>query len=115
MVPILYIIDTRTRYSAATALENEELELCQQAINKFAEPWISNFGCPKNIISGNVVMSSREFNFMATSAWINVYSTDSEANWSNNICEQQNRVLEDMINKIKSEVASSYNMGNQFP
>ena len=102
----MYMIDTCTRYTVAAALD-EELELCQQVIDKFAELWVSIFGCPKKIVSDHEVISSKEFKFMAMSAGINVHSDDAEATGSNKICEQQNRVLGDRINIIRSEVNCS--------
>ena len=67
--------------------------------------WITIFGCPKKIVSGNVSeFANNEFRALAQSMNIEVATTGFASPWYNSLCEHYNQVLGEMVYKIREEV-----------
>lgn len=102
--PILYMIDSLTRFSASSVLTSNR---SKSVIDSILNNWIAIFGPPGKFVSSNEDFANDEFISMAKSFNITVVTTSSESTWSNDICERYNSVLGEMICEILGEVDCS--------
>ena len=103
--PILHLIDTLTRYSAAVVLKNKQPK---EILDKIFLHWISIFGRPQKIIRDNGgEFANEKFRSMAESLGIYVCTTAAESPWSNGLVERYYQVIGEMVNSILNEVDCS--------
>ena len=101
-----HMIDEFTRFSNAVIIKSKATRV---VTNKLIQCWISLFGSPKRVLSGNGgEFESSEFKDMCENFNIKVVTTPAEAPWSNGIWEQDNHILTETLLKIKEDVNCSW-------
>ena len=102
---ILHLIDSATRYTAATLIKTKKKEVVMERIMAI---WIAYFGAPKkfhNDCGGEFCNEVLEE--MHHKLGIEISSTPSEAPFSNGIVERNNKVLYEATMKTKEDIGCS--------
>ena len=94
----LVIVDIATRYCSAIVIRDKNPKTI---IKGLFLTWISHFGAPRKLLSDN----GGEFNNvdmrqLGESFNMKIMTTAAQSPWSNGICERQNAVIGDLVNKI---------------
>ena len=100
-VHLLHMIDMATRLSAGAVIHSKKPEVIVREIFK---QWISVYGTPEKFLSDN----GGEFNNpslreLCEKCNIVVLTTAAESPWSNGVVESHNRVIADMVRKVKAD------------
>ena len=100
---ILHMIDSKTRYSAATLVSNKKSATIIKAVYRI---WISYFGSPsgKFLSDNGGEFNNEQYREMNEKLNVESITTAAESPFSNGIVERHNLVLIEAMNKtIKSE------------
>ena len=98
-------IDEFSRFSSAINVKTKSSKIIT---GKFLQNWISVFGPPSKISSGN----EGEFvsqNFIDSCENFNInITTPAKSPWSNGVCERHNKILTDIVLKIKEDIKRTW-------
>jgi len=98
---ILHVIDTVTRYTAATQVKNKTAE---EIITKIFRSWIAIFGRPAEFLTDNGgEFVNQSFNEMCQLYDIRICTSPAESPWSNGVVERHNAILGKMIESVREE------------
>ena len=103
----MHIIDEFSCYSSAVTINTKSLSVIA---NHFLKNWISLFGCPEQFFSNNggELVSKHNLIDLCENFDIKILTTPAESPWSNDLCERHNKILTDMLLKIKEVRSCSW-------
>ena len=98
---ILHIIDTVTRFSIATPVNNKTAD---EILTKVFMKWIAIFGRPLEFMTDNGgEFVNDKFNDMCALLNVTVRTSPAESPWCNGTVERHNAILGDMIEAVLEE------------
>ena len=98
---ILHLIDLFSRYSTACAHRSKKQSVMIDAVLK---TWISYFGRPKRFLADNGgEFLNEEYKEICEVFSIEEAKTTAESPWSNGVCECQNAILKESVQKTIDE------------
>lgn len=98
----LVMVDHATRYTNAVVIPNK---MAGTIIKHVIQNWISLFGAPDKFLTDNgCEFNNHEFRELGEAFNIKILTTAAESPWSNGVCERQNAVIGDSVEKIVSDV-----------
>ena len=93
-----HVIDEFTRFSNAVTVHTKSSAIIAEEVFQM---WICIFGPPKQIFSDNGGIISQYFVDLCENFNINIKIIPAESPWSNGLCEHHNKILSDIIVKLK--------------
>ncbi|XP_057299172.1 uncharacterized protein LOC130629827 [Hydractinia symbiolongicarpus] len=94
----LHLIDTFTKYSAATVIHSKRKEVI---VKKIFEIWIGTFGCAgKFMVDNGGEFDNSEFIDFCENFNIRVVTTAAESPWSNGIVDRHNAIIGETVRKL---------------
>lgn len=97
----LHLIDTFTKYSAATVIHSKRKEVI---VKKIFEIWIGTFGCAgKFMVDNGGEFDNSEFIDFCEKLNIRIVTTAAESPWSNGIVERHNAIIGETVRKIMND------------
>ena len=101
-----HVIDEFTHFSNAVIVHTKSSKIIAE---KFLHMWISIFGPPKQTFSDNEgEFVSQYFVDLCENFNINIKSGPAKFPWSNGLCEHHNKILSNIILKIKEDISCSW-------
>ena len=101
-----HFIDGFGRFSSAIIVKTKSSKIITE---KFLQNWISVFGPPSKIFSDNGgEFVSQDFIDLCENFNTNIVTTPAESSWSNVVCERHNKILTDIVLKIKEVIKCTW-------
>ena len=100
------LIDEFSRFSSAIIVKTKSSKIITE---KFLRNWITVFGPTSKIFSDNGgEFVSQDFVDLCENFNINIITTPAELPWLNGVCEGHNKILPDIVLKIKEDIKCTW-------
>ena len=101
-----HFIDEFILFSSAIIIKTKS-KSSKIIIEKFLQNWISVFGHSKILSDNGGEFVSQDFIHLCENFNINI-TTPAESPWSNKVCERHNKILTDIVLKIKEDIKCTW-------
>lgn len=97
----LVMVDMATRYCNAVVIKDK---MARTIIKGFVLNWIALFGAPQKILTDNgCEFNNADMRALGEAYNIKIMTTAAESPWSNGVCERQNAVIGQIIQKVTED------------